>query len=307
MSTEPNIRPDLSVIVPSFNARRTIVACLEALRAQRTEHTFEVIVVDSGSDGTAELIRERFPEVTLIHSAERLFPGGARNAAIAAAQADIVANVDADCVAEPDWVDQILAAHSSPSPVIAGPVASANPESWIGQAYYFCEFSIWMPGGKGGWLEDSPTANMSYKKSLFTSIGSFRNTGYCEDTELHWRAGRAGHKILFVPSIIVKHNNPSGFLKLLRHQAFHGRSFARVRTRFRPFPLWKRLVYLVLSPFIPVVLFARIVWRNLTNRVYLRRFLLVWPLVAAGIACWSWGEAQGYAASLGKWRDEEGG
>jgi GT2 family glycosyltransferase len=44
-----------------------------------TETRFEVIVVDSSEHGTAKLVAVKFPEVTLLTRAERLYPGGARN------------------------------------------------------------------------------------------------------------------------------------------------------------------------------------------------------------------------------------
>lgn len=50
----------------------------------------------------------------------------------------------------------------------------------------------------------------------------------------------------------------------------------------------------VLWPLIAVILFLRIVKRNLVNRVYLAKFLLSSPLVAAGVIMWSCGEALGY-------------
>ena len=48
--------PAVSVIVPSYNAARTISGCLESLQRQSSPEPFEIIVVDSSSDGTAQLV-----------------------------------------------------------------------------------------------------------------------------------------------------------------------------------------------------------------------------------------------------------
>ena len=160
MSSEPQ----LSVIVASYNSRRTIADCLQSLQDQVTDNPFEVIVVDSSADGSADLVAERFPEVRLLRFAERRFPGDARNAGIAAARAEIVASIDADCVARQDWVEQLLKAHRDPSVAIGGAIGNANPNSYVGWVAYLRESSQWMPGAPRRWMADIATANLSYKK-----------------------------------------------------------------------------------------------------------------------------------------------
>ena len=95
---------DISVVVPSYNSRTTIGRCLEALRGQRFDGEYEVIVVDSSHDGTGEHIEREFPWVKLIHLDERTLPGRARNVGVQEARAEIVAFTDADCVPAPDWL-----------------------------------------------------------------------------------------------------------------------------------------------------------------------------------------------------------
>ena len=71
--------PELSVIIASYNARRTIEMCLNSLRLQKSPRTFEVILVDSSTDGTGDVVRQGYPEVRLITSTARLYCGSARN------------------------------------------------------------------------------------------------------------------------------------------------------------------------------------------------------------------------------------
>ena len=80
MSGEPRAKDDelrLSVLVPAYLSLPTIAATLRALRLQ-TRPAHEVIVVESSGDGTAELVRRDFPEVRLVESSTRLYPGAAR-------------------------------------------------------------------------------------------------------------------------------------------------------------------------------------------------------------------------------------
>ena len=103
-----NFKYDVSVIIPCFNARNTIAKTLGALLQQKTESTFEIIVVDSSNDGTDSIIRNQFPEVKLIHLDRQTLPGSGRNLGVQHAQGEIIMFTDADCVPDPDWISQII-------------------------------------------------------------------------------------------------------------------------------------------------------------------------------------------------------
>lgn len=287
--------PQVSVIIASYNSRNTIEACLRSLQNQTTDKEFEVILVDSSNDGAADLVKAAFPLVRLLHFPERKFPGDARNIGVAAARAKVVAFLDADCEADENWVAEILKAHRDPDVAIGGAVANGNPDSYVGWAAYLCEFSQWMPDGHPRLLTDIPTANMSYKKSVFNDYGRFIEGTYCSDTELHWRLLRGGHRLRWEPSIRVRHRNITDLWRFLRHEFSHGRSFASVRVKGQKFSAQKRLFYVLFSFLIPVKLLAAISARNLRNRIYFWHFLKAWPLLCLGIVSWCLGECAGYA------------
>ena len=285
----------LSVIIASFNSRETIGACLRSLEFQEEPGSFEIIVVDSSSDGTSRLVAERFPKVKLLSYTERKYCGDARNIGISRARGEIIAFIDADCIARPDWIREILRAHQSPDPAIGGAIASGNPESLVGWGAYFTEFSKWMPGGRPGYMTDIAAANMSYKKRVFREYGSFIEGTYCSDTEFHWRLERDGLLLKFDPSIVVSHRNIEDLASFLKHEVEHGQSFARVRRRAGGFSGSRRIAYSFLIPLVAAKIFLGRVAANLENRCYLWYFLKSLPLVLLGVACWSAGEFLGYA------------
>jgi GT2 family glycosyltransferase len=288
------VPPDLSVIIASYNSRRTIGRCLDSLRAQETGRAFEVIVVDSSTDGAAELIAQDHPEVVLITSAERRFPGGARNIGVSAASAGIVALLDADCTVDPGWVDAVLDAHRSPDAAIGGVIANGDRRGHVARAAYFTEFSQWMPGERPGWMTDVAAANISYKREVFDDVGPFIEGAYCSDTDFHWRMHRKGHRLRFEPSIVAYHHSISELGAFLRHERAHGRFFARVRSAGQGFSAARRIIYAGLCWLIPFVLFAKLVRRHQRNRVYLVDFLASSPLVLLGLTAWALGEGAGY-------------
>jgi len=286
--------PLLSVVIASFDSRYTIERCLDSLRNQNTDKSFEVIVVDSSSDGTAELVKE-YPKISLYRFSERKFCGGARNCGISVAKGAIIAFTDADCQAEQNWVEEILKAHETPYLAIGGAIANANSRSYVGWAAYFCEFSHWMPGTRSRWLADIAGANMSYKKEVFDEYGGFIEGTYCSDTEFHWRIGKEGHRLRFEPSILVSHYCIDDLGQFLTHEFYHGRSFGRVRIQGQKFSRWKRTVYVVCAPLIPLKILSKVALNVAKNRVYLPQFIAALPLLVTGIICWSTGEVVSYA------------
>lgn len=86
----------LSVIIPAYNAARTIGECLTSVLSQEGAPTFEVIVIDDGSvDKTAEIVERNFPSIRLLYK-ENGGPGSARNFGVNQARGRIVVFLDAD-------------------------------------------------------------------------------------------------------------------------------------------------------------------------------------------------------------------
>ena len=104
--------PDLvTVIIPAFNAARTIDETLRSVRSQ-THRRLEILVVDDGSvDATAQIVRSHAAEDQRIRLIQQPNSGvaAARNRAIAEATSDYVAPIDADDLWRPDKIEKQLA------------------------------------------------------------------------------------------------------------------------------------------------------------------------------------------------------
>lgn len=287
--------PVASVIVPAYNARDTIRQCLQSLAVQTLRPSLEILVVDSSTDGTGEIVAREFPWVELLHFPQRKYCGDARNAGLAKARGRIIALIDADCTARENWAEEILKAHeNNPAPAIGGAIANGNAEGVVGWAAYFCEFSAWMPGIPAGSRTDIAAANMSYKREIFDRCGLFIPGTYCSDTEFHWRLAREGLSLHFNPAIQVSHRSISSLGRLLRHEFQHGRSFARVRVAAQCFTRAKRASYTLFFGLIAAKLFLQITARNGKNAVYRKFFFISLPLILLALIAWSAGEAFGY-------------
>jgi len=114
----------ISVIIPAYNEEATIERCLIALTHQTvTLSSYELIVVDGNSRDRTREIAAQYADLVFIQESARV--PGARNDGFVRAKYDIVATTDADCIAAPDWIEQILHSFADHRVVLAfGPVTS---------------------------------------------------------------------------------------------------------------------------------------------------------------------------------------
>ena len=105
-----------SVVIPVKDDAASLLTCLEALRRQ-TRPADEIVIVDNGSRDSSAVIAEIFACRLVTH------PGGGIPAASAAgydvASGDVIARLDADCVPDPDWLENIVAVFQRRPDVVA--------------------------------------------------------------------------------------------------------------------------------------------------------------------------------------------
>jgi GT2 family glycosyltransferase len=294
---------DASIIVPSYNSRATIARCLRSLVGQRSSARYEIIVVDSSNDGTGELIASQFPTVRLIQLPERTLPGRGRNLGIEAAQGAILAFTDADCVTEPQWLDQMIQAHHRDDyAAVGGAVLNGlpfNPVAWAG---YLVEFSAQLPSFPRRFVDLLPTCNVSFRRTVFERHGLFPTDLWpSEDHIFSWRLAQAGERLLFDPSIHVRHIFRSQLTAFIRHQHRLGLASASARQQV-PLPhAW--LARHPVRVFTPVMrlaaIQARLARRDILN---LLRFNVLLPICLPGLVAWGIGFWQGGGADAGTLR-----
>ncbi len=102
-------RPDLSVVIVTYNAKSLIDDCLTSLRTACEGLTAEVFVVDSASrDGTARHVREHHPHVHVIESPHNLGFSAGNNAALPKCRGRFVALLNPDTIVEPDAMRRLI-------------------------------------------------------------------------------------------------------------------------------------------------------------------------------------------------------
>jgi len=114
--------PLASVIIVTWNAKRYVEECLCSLR-ENVEVPIEIIVVDNASfDGTAELVRDRFPEACLIEATENLGFAKGNNLGIAHSRGKYLFLVNSDVKVPPGCVSKLICCmEANPSVGMLGP------------------------------------------------------------------------------------------------------------------------------------------------------------------------------------------
>ena len=124
--------PQLSVVIPAYNAERTVGTVLEALQAQEAPPE-EIIVVDDGSADDTARVAERLGAHVI--RAEGGYAGGARNRGWDVATGEVVVFLDADSVPGPGWragLARSLAEFPAAIVGCARTFSARSPWGWVG-------------------------------------------------------------------------------------------------------------------------------------------------------------------------------
>lgn len=207
----------ISVIIPHFNQEDYLRQGLERLYAQQgCKADVEVIVVDNGSQRLPEGVCAAFPGVILLQESTP-GPGPARNTGAARASGDVLAFIDADCHADPDWlaaIEQRFGDHSTQ--IIGGDVrvSFADPDRPTFVEPYEAVYSFrnqeYIAKGFSG------TGNLATRPEILRHVGPFGGIDVAEDRDWGLRASALGYCTDYVAAMIVYHPARATFRELTR-------------------------------------------------------------------------------------------
>jgi GT2 family glycosyltransferase len=202
--------PQVSVVIPMRNAADTVSETLDAFVRQDFAGPFEILVIDNGSsDRSRNIVKsysDALPQLRLVEATERPSASYARNVGASQARAPLLAFCDADDVADPDWLQQLVCA-SRGQCVVGGRLRYdvLNPHEPNAQGRVFQLDQLAKPMG---FLPFSSTANLLVPASAFKEVGGFDEqfTGATgEDMDLSWRLQEAGWKLVFAPKAVIQY------------------------------------------------------------------------------------------------------
>jgi GT2 family glycosyltransferase len=235
----------VSVILCAYTMARwdDLCAAIDSLRQQTYQPDEIVLVIDHNDLLFERARRQGWGDVVLVANRNDQGLSGARNTGIATASHGLLAFIDDDAIAAPDWLAQIVPHAAAPD--VLGCTGTIAP-LWVGERpKWFPDEFLWTVGcsyrGQPATLAQVRNvlgASMLIKRTMFERAGGFssrlgRSGGTlvsCEETELCIRGSAAfpAGYFLFVPASRILHRVPGDRLSW---SYFRNRCFAEGRSK----------------------------------------------------------------------------
>jgi hypothetical protein len=215
---------DLSIIIVNWNTKDLLAKCLDSIYQTVEGLAFEVLVVDNAStDGSAAMVRRRFPQVRLIENDENVGFARANNQAIRRARGRYVLLLNSDTEVVPGSIANMVTELETQPDVGITSVCLASPDGSPQFCYgsfpsLFAEFrslfglhrwdlSCWGKINAPREVDWVSGACLMARKAMLDEIGLLDEEFFMfgEEVDLCYRAKDAGWRICLVPSDPVVH------------------------------------------------------------------------------------------------------
>ena len=226
---------DLSIIIVNWNTKPLLSQCIQSIKSFHPRCEMEIIVVDNGSeDGSAELVRQNFPEVILIENGSNLGFGKANNIGMSKSTGRYVCLVNSDVRILRDCLDNLCGfMNHDPLIAIAGPRVH-NPDmtlqdscrrfpslwtcfceafglsSLFRQSALFCgEHMFYFSHSKTMRVDSLAGCFLMVKREALDEVGGFDERFFIYAEEVDWckRFWRQGWEVVFYPGAAIIHDH----------------------------------------------------------------------------------------------------
>jgi len=193
------MKPEISVIIPAYKEEKSISICLGSLLLQTLKTNSEIIVVYTKSNDNTEKILKFFSKYKVIKTKEKTGAAKARNIGAQKARGDILAFIDADTMACPNWINEIKKGLEK-NVALTGPVKPLFAEHITDHTLFDIFSSLSRMSIKVRPIVIG--SNLACKKEAFMKVGGFRHIKSLEDIDFGFRLSKIG-KIGFSKKMIV--------------------------------------------------------------------------------------------------------
>ena len=234
----------VSVIICTYNRDKYLDQCLKSIRTQNYQN-YEIIVVNGPSTDETENIIKKYDAIIVIRQEFLYGISASRNCGISAARGDIVAFIDDDAVADPDWLKNLVTCYHDDSVGSVGGIVYEHGKTSVQFRNGIINksgisFAVRSPDSppKKNQFPTCIGTNCSFKKSVLHLAGGFDPyfRYHLDESDLCVRIVQAGFLILFQEGAIVIHRSAEG----------HNRISA---DNLNSYEIYKNVIYFILKNF----------------------------------------------------------
>src|SRR5687768_3420277 len=265
--------PRLTIVTVAHNTRTVVRGCLDAIRASDAPFPLETILVDTGLDGTAAMVRAEYPEVTVLEAPENPGYSAANNLALRRASGSYVLLLNPDTLLPPDGAARAVARLDRDAGIGILGVKLVRGDGSLDRAcrrsfptpenalYHFLRLPKLFPRsarfGQYNLTHLDPDREhpvdavagsfMLIRRQVLEQIGLLDEVFwmYGEDLDLCWRARAAGWRTHYYPEVRVLH---------LKGESSKARSLKCTYEFFRAMHLFYEKHYAARAPLVQNVL-----------------------------------------------------
>ena len=286
-STSSDLAPDVSVVLVCWNNKDYLEPCLISLYENELSFSFEVVVVDNGStDGSQEMLAEKFPQIKIIQNDRNVGLSTASNQGIEATTGRYILLLNNDTIVNQESLETLVAFMDEHPGAGAAGGKLLNPDGTLQAGYGIFpnlaqEFLIATGLGRNLW-ENYPLQNTSTEITsvdwiqsafLFLRRNTLDQVGlldeiffiYGDEVDLQYRLKLSGWKVYYLPQVSTIHYGGRSMNRWSRRKmVYRGKLlfFQNNYSRFSTFSL--KLMLVVLSSFKLIV--WGILWLIPNNR-----------------------------------------
>jgi len=213
---EVTATPAVSVIVPHYNDLANLDRCLQSLAAQTyPSDRLEIVVGDNNSPQGLEAVEKAVAGRARVVVVTDRGAGPARNGAVAASSGEVLAFIDSDCRAEPQWIVEGVRALGDFD--FVGGRVTVLVDDWDALTAVEAFERVFAFNFKDYVEKKSFTGsgNLFCSRALFAAVGGFR-VGVSEDVEWSRRAVAAGKRLGYAPEAVIGHPARHDWAELLQ-------------------------------------------------------------------------------------------
>lgn len=297
--SKPGCSRVASIVVISIYPPKFLERCLVALERETEGTDAQIIVVRQMSK---EKPTRKFPDrFQFLPVSSACTVPEMRSLAAAATEGESVVFLEDDCEVTTGWYQAVTKIGSHDGDVACGAIEPDRYDSSVSWAVFFCEYARFMKPFEGT-VSGVPGNHVIYKKEALERLLK-ELPGELRDYQVNASIRDLGYTVRAYSDICVANINRWGTSHLILMPYHHGRAFAGIRMSGQQ--LWKRILFGLAAPLLPVLLTARTVQSVFQKERYRMQLLMSFPLVFVFFAAWAAGEFVGYTfgsgESAGRW------